>query len=185
LLGSCSPPRRMPARTCLFEPAEDGAPHRKADVPDDQSRKPVGSLDAVGEVVGVEGDYPAHPVAEVEEAVSATVAPIDSPRCWTSPGSCAAPRTGADRRARPRRGHDDAERPPRGPRPDGLVEWEREMIGQRVREARRERQDPRPGAAERRVEPDGRRLRRDPRRGPGRARRRPVSFTLTPPGRRR
>jgi hypothetical protein len=50
----------------LFEPAEDGAPHRKADVPDDQSRKPVGSLDAVGEVVGVEGDYPAHPVAEVE-----------------------------------------------------------------------------------------------------------------------
>jgi hypothetical protein len=53
-------------RTLLvLQAAEDRPPHRKTDVSHDQPRENIRSLDAVGEVVGVEGDDAAHSVAEV------------------------------------------------------------------------------------------------------------------------
>jgi hypothetical protein len=46
----------------VIEAGDDRATHRSADASHHHAREQIGSLDAVGEVVGVEGDDAAHSV---------------------------------------------------------------------------------------------------------------------------
>jgi hypothetical protein len=50
----------------VLEAGDDRANYRSLDASRDQAREKTGSFDAVGEVVGVEGDDAAHAVAELD-----------------------------------------------------------------------------------------------------------------------
>ena len=97
---SCTPPRTTRPNLPVLE-ALDWAHHRSLDASCHQAREEAGPLDTVGEVVGVEGDDAAYSIAEVHDAVSDSVAPMDSPASVTP--EVDPPRPGRPRLAAPAR----------------------------------------------------------------------------------